>query len=203
MWDSLEARAKSVARSPLSHAVIMVGAIVNTFVPLFSGPLGVLFCAMAVAAPTRRFTVALANAVGSSCGMIALFLCVDAAGGADWLRETLPGLWIPSSSSTTTLSQTAAAVVAAAAAAAVAAESGGTQLQQQVAESDDGGGGDSASSSSSPTWLAAAVAEYGLAAVFAASALPVMIQPLAVFASAARLPVVPFAAAVFCGRLIK
>ena len=90
MWKSINERAAALAGSRWSHVVIFVGACLNTFIPLFSGPLSVLFCALVAAAPTRRWRVALTNAAGATCGMALLFYCIRTAGGGEWIAETFP-----------------------------------------------------------------------------------------------------------------
>ena len=149
--EALNRRAKAVAHSPFSHAIVLFGACGNTFVPLFSGPLTLLFCTIAASAPRQRFWIALINAVGAMVGMAALYYFIRTSGSSNWLAETFPRL----------------------------------------------------APSSEQEWLQEAVGSYGLLAIFGLCTLPVMIQPLALFAAATHVPLGAFALAVFGGRFIK
>lgn len=149
--EALNRHAKAVAHSPFSHAIVLFGACGNTFVPLFSGPLTLLFCTIAASAPRQRFWIALINAVGAMIGMAALYYLIRASGSSNWLEETFPRL----------------------------------------------------APSEEQDWLQEAVGSYGVLAIFGLCTLPVMIQPLALFAAATHMSLGTFSLAVLGGRFIK
>jgi hypothetical protein len=96
MAQRLHSAAAAAAQSRYGYVVVFFGAVLNTFVPFFSGPLTLLFCTLAAAQPSRHVLLAVLNAAGAAAGMTALYLLVAGYGTA-WLEENFPSLMQKSS----------------------------------------------------------------------------------------------------------